>query len=190
MVSKKFWIIGASHGIGHALALKLAQQGHQVALSGRSQAALAQIHQQIGIEKHLALELDITQPSQLVKAWKTIESHWQTLDSLVFMAGIYEPSPLLEVTQQNIEQTIQVNLMGAFYAIQTVLPSFVNGRHGQIAICGSVAGYRGLAKAQPYACTKAALINLAESLNAEYGEFLDVKLINPGFVETRLTAKK
>ena len=189
MQAKKIWIVGASHGIGKALAFELGQRGHQLAISARSQEALQHIHQKLPQGNHLVIDLDVSQAMQIQKALQQIQAEWQTLDSVIFMAAFYEPSSLLKLTQDNIEQTVAVNFTGALYLIQSVLSVFCQQQHGQIAICASVAGYRGLANAQPYAATKAALINLTESLNSEYGEWLDIKLINPGFVETRLTAK-
>ena len=68
------------------------------------------------------------------------------------------------------------------------LPILRSQGYGQLVLCGSVAGYRGLPNGQPYSATKAALINLAESLRAEE-RVLDIKVINPGFVRTALTDK-
>ena len=73
--------------------------------------------------------------------------------------------------------------------IETVLPLLLAQGGGQITLCASVAGYRGLPKSQPYGATKAGLINIAESLAAEVPKQIDVRVINPGFVESRLTDK-
>lgn len=81
-----------------------------------------------------------------------------------------------------------MNLLGAFTLIDSVLPILKQQRSGQLALCGSVAGYNGLPGGQPYSATKAAVINLAESLKAENPQ-LDIKVINPGFVKTPLTDK-
>ena len=83
---------------------------------------------------------------------------------------------------------LEVNVLGAFNIVQRVLPYMQEQGEGQIALCGSVAGYAGLPGGQPYSATKAAIINLAESLKAE-NPALDIKLINPGFVKTPLTDK-
>lgn len=74
--------------------------------------------------------------------------------------------------------------------LNVVLPFFESQGHGQVNLCGSVAGYFGLPNSQPYASTKAAIANLAESLRVEYQDKnIDVKLISPGFVRTPMTNK-
>ena len=74
--------------------------------------------------------------------------------------------------------------------VELILPYYLKQSFkGQIAICASVAGYRGLPQSQPYGSTKAALINLTESLAVDLGDKIDIKLICPGFVKTRLTDK-
>ena len=91
----------------------------------------------------------------------------------------------MEITRQMIE----VNLLGAFNTVHAVLPILAKQSRGQVALCGSVAGYIGLPGGQPYSATKAAIINLAETLHAELPKKIDVKLISPGFVRTPLTDK-
>ena len=84
---------------------------------------------------------------------------------------------------------IEVNLTGAFNTVNSVLSIIRQQGFGQIALCASLSGYIGLPNAQPYASTKAALINLAETLRVDLFNEVDIKLINPGFVSTRLTDK-
>ena len=188
-MSKNIWIIGASYGIGEALSFELAKRGNSIALSGRNRKKLEKIKKQLSEEKHLILDLDVSSFSQMKQGIEKIQEEWKQLDSVIFMAGVYTPSSLIKMSQKNIEKTVSINLTGAFYMIQLVLPVLLKQKKGQIAICSSVSAYRGLPKSQPYAATKAALVNLTETLNSEYGNQLDIKLINPGFVKTRLTDK-
>jgi short-subunit dehydrogenase len=104
------------------------------------------------------------------------------------MAAIYDPAPLNQLDIKSAHQMVDINLNGAFNTVHAVLPVLKAQGHGQFALCGSVAGYRGLPNGQPYSATKAAVINLAESLRAEEHN-LDIKVINPGFVRTPLTDK-
>ena len=83
---------------------------------------------------------------------------------------------------------VDINFKGALNVVHAALPVLKKRVHGQLALCGSVAGYRGLPYSQPYGATKAALISLAESLKVE-NEELDIKVINPGFVRTPMTDK-
>jgi short-subunit dehydrogenase len=105
----------------------------------------------------------------------------------VFLAGIYTPGMIGEASIESIKQIIDVNLYGGIALTKAVMPVLERQDHGQIALCASVAGYRGLPGGQPYSCTKAALINFTESLRAVTPRSIDVKVINPGYVDTRLT---
>jgi short-subunit dehydrogenase len=184
---RRVWIIGASTGIGAALAKALLVRGANVALSARSAdklAVLASAH-----DAAWPLPLDATSADALSAAWGAIVERWGGADLVVCMAGTYAPVRAWELTPDRARATVEANLLSAMYATATVLPRFLEDKTGAIAFVASVAGYRGLPKALVYGPTKAALINFAETL------YLDVEpkgvgvfLINPGFVETPLTA--
>jgi short-subunit dehydrogenase len=119
-----------------------------------------------------------------------IAALFPNLDSVILMAAAYTPMKLDGLELEKVQQMIDVNLVGAFNLVYSVLPVLTSQKNGQIVLCGSVSGYRGLPNGQPYSATKAAIINLAESLRAEKAcEGIDVKVINPGFVRTSLTDK-
>ncbi|MEL6711542.1 MAG: SDR family NAD(P)-dependent oxidoreductase [Pseudomonadota bacterium] len=189
------WIIGASSGIGAALARELAQRGHPVTLSARNADALEHLHQQLpapaaGQPGHQVQSLDVSQADSLHKAQDQILQSWPTIHRTIYLAADYQPMPLAELDLSAVHRILSINLLGAYHTLASLLPYLLQQPPGaQIAFCASVAGYRGLPNSQPYAATKAGLINLAESLDAEHGEHLDIKLINPGFVDTRLTAQ-
>lgn len=111
------------------------------------------------------------------------------IDSVIFLAAAYTPMKLESLDLAVTRQIIDVNLAGAFHVVYAVLPILGDRSAGQIALCGSVAGYIGLPGGQPYSATKAAIINLAESLRAELPQKINIKLISPGFVRTELTDK-
>ncbi len=187
---KHTWIIGASSGIGAALAKSLAQRGEVLALSGRDATALEAVRSDLAGQGHKVLPLDVRDPATLAAAMDALAQSWPRIDRIIFMAGIYEPMGLADLDVLQVEQILSVNLAGAFNLISVALPILLDQEpRCQVAFCASVAGYRGLANAQPYGATKAGLINLVESLKVEHGERLDVRLISPGFVETRLTEK-
>ena len=184
---KNIWIIGASSGIGEALARELASQGASLALSARRQKQLDALNKDLGGE-HEVLPLDVTDVAALQSAVKTLQEKWSRIDSVIFMAAIYAPTMLNKLDIEQTHKMVDVNLNGAFNTVFATLPALEKG--SQIALCASVAGYRGLPGGQPYSATKAAIINLAESLRAEQSrKGIDVKVINPGFVETPLTDK-
>ncbi len=189
MTSKNIWIIGASSGIGAALARQLAKRGHKIALSARRAGALEELKEQLNGDGHLAIPVDAGDLQNIEDGFDILKSKWNHVDSVIFMAGLYTPSAIIDIDMTEAQKIMQVNFMGAMYTVKTVLPALLEQGMGQIALCSSVAGYRGLPNSQPYGASKAAMINYTESLRAEHGKTLDIKMINPGFVETRLTDK-
>lgn len=180
------WIIGASSGIGRALAVELAGRGATLALSSRSIDKLGDLTLKLSAG-HTFHAVDVVNVAALKKV---IDDLPRLPDRVIYMAGQYEPGPLIKMDPYRAAQIVAVNLTGALNLVALILPLLVKRGHGQIALTASVAGYRGLPNAQPYGSTKAALINLAQSLDLETrGTGIDVKLINPGFVRTEMTAK-
>lgn len=186
---KVIWIIGASSGIGAALASELASRQARLALSARRKDILQNLTESLGSVQHKVFELDVCDPEWVTATAKAIRVAFGRIDSVIFLAGSYTPMKLENLNLTVTQQIIDVNLKGAFHVVHAVLPIFKDQLNGQIALCGSVAGYIGLAGGQPYSATKAGIINLTESLYAEVGSIIDVKLINPGFVRTDLTDK-
>lgn len=191
---RQTWIIGASHGIGEALALELAKRGERLCLSGRDVAALEALRARLNgphgdAREHLVMPLNVADMASVAHTAKSLQETWGPCDRIIFMAGLYDPMPTDQLDLVKCRQIIEVNLLGAFWVVDAALKHFKDYGTGQLVLCGSVAGYRGLPNAQPYGASKAGLNNLAESLRAEHQSWLDVKLINPGFVKTRLTDK-
>lgn len=182
-MKENIWIIGASSGIGAALALEYQKLGANLALSARNSDALSKLTNQA-----IILPMDVANYDQVLKSKQLLLQKWQKIDKIIFMAAIYQPMQFGAMDLDIANDIIRVNLLGPLNVIEATLPDLVKYK-SQFAICASVAGYFGLPKSQPYSATKAALINLVESLKAEYGTKLDVRLINPGFVRTRLTDK-
>lgn len=182
------WIVGASTGIGNALAHELAARGGKLALSARSKDKLEQLRLQLG-ECHHIFPLDVTDASSCIHVTQEILSAFGRIDRVIFLAAAYKPMKLDALDLDETKQIIEVNLMGALNFLHAVVPALKSQGHGQIALCGSVAGYTGLPDGQPYSATKAGIINVAESLRAELPASIDVKLISPGFVKTPLTDK-
>ncbi len=184
---KNVWIIGASSGIGAALAKKLSQNGATVILSARSEEKLHNLSNEIQ-GKSYVFPLDITNHDELCKIAQKIKHDYGHIDSAILLAGMYQPSLISDIKTEDTRKIIDINLMGAFNFIECILPILKYQKYGQIILTGSVAGYRGLPKGQPYSATKAAITNLAESLRIEEPE-IDVRLLSPGFVNTPMTEK-
>lgn len=185
---KTVWLIGASSGIGRALAQAFAERGARLLLSARRENALSELAESLG-KQHLVLPLDISDEQSVIAVVKRITQQNIRVDSIICLAGAYEPGRIDELTSDTQAAIINTNINGTFNVIRHTL-AMLREHQGQLAIYGSVAGYRGLPKGQPYSATKAALINLAESLYLEeQPNQVDVKLINSGFVDTDLTRK-
>lgn len=177
------WIIGASEGIGEALAREWAARGARLVLSARSADKLERLAASLGAGHH-AVPLDVSDPASLNAAARRIATIG-LLDRVVHMAAIYDPGKVSDLDPNMAARIVAVNLTGSFRIAQ-VAPRLLR-EGGQLALCGSVAGYIGLPQGQIYSATKAGVINLAESLRAELAGRRDVRLISPGFVDTRLT---
>lgn len=184
---RSVWLVGASSGIGLATARALHAQGAKVCVSAR-QAALLQAF----ADQHpgsMALPLDVTDAQALRTAAQQVQAH-QGLDVVVYCAGVYQPQRATQYNLTSMEQHMAVNYNGALYLLDAVLPSLLQQGHGHISLVSSVAGYRGLPQSLAYGPSKAALTHLAEALYLDLQDSgIGVSVINPGFVETPLTAQ-
>lgn len=189
--NKNIWIIGASSGIGKSTAQYLANQGANVALSARRAQELDDVRQSLnGNGHHMTLPFDVSDVTAFDSSLKTLMSQWDRLDSVLFLPAMYDFHSTKRKDLNFIHKAIDVNFKAALTTVEKVIPIFEKQGQGQIALCGSVAGYRGLPNGQPYCATKAAIVNYAESLKVEMEPYnIDVKLISPGFVKTPLTDK-
>jgi short-subunit dehydrogenase len=186
--TEHIWIIGASSGIGASLSKELASQGATLILSARNKNELETLNQTLGGTHHV-YPLDIASNDEVKKAANAISKKVKTIDRIILLAAIYKPADIEKMDMGFAKQLVEVNLLGAMYLTNAIMPIFTKQRAGQIVLCGSVAGYTGLPGGQPYSATKAAIINFAESLHAEAEDYIDVKLISPGFVRTPMTDK-
>lgn len=180
----RVWLVGASSGIGAAMAHELTRRGARLALSARSADKL----QALGIEGALLLPCDATDAASLAGARQALLAAWGGLDLAVYLAGDYVAMQVQDFDLARAEQVIAVNFSGAMRLAATVLPDLRAG--GGIAFVASIAGYRGLPRALCYGPGKAALIHFAECLHLDLApQGIGVWVINPGFVQTRLTAQ-
>lgn len=185
------WITGASEGIGRALALELARRGWRVAASARNAARLTELAAEAGARDWTiaVYPVDVTDDAGTARTVAAIEAEMGPIDLAVLNAGVYTPMSAAAFDVAVCRRTVEVNLMGVIHALGPVLPRMLGRRAGRIALVASVAGYGGLPQSMSYGATKAALINLAESLKFDCDPAgVVVQVINPGFVETRATA--
>ena len=183
----RVWVIGASTGIGAATATLLLSKGARVALSARNASALQTLAE--NNLQALVLPLDITQHADVQKAHEHLLSAWGGIDIVLIVAGVYNEMRADSIDMVVVNQVLDINLRGTFNCIDVVLPTLLKQSYGGIGIVSSVAGFSGLPKALVYGPSKAALINLCESLYFDLSRRGNsVYLINPGFVKTPATA--
>ena len=183
------WILGASSGIGRATAEALHKQGARVIVSARQSAALQDFVR--NRPECLALPLDVTDAEAVTAAAQIVQAHaGRAPDLILYCAGYYKPQLATEFDLAEMQHHLAVNYGGALHLLDAVLPMLLAAGKGHLALVGSVAGYRGLPMSLAYGPTKAALNNLAENLYLDlHGKGLGVSIVNPGFVETPLTAQ-
>ena len=184
---QRVWIIGASSGIGAALAQALLQHGAHVAVSARRAEALQTVVAGHGEARVLAF--DLTDDDAFARAADALFKAWGGIDLVVFSAGAYAPMRAWQLDAKDIDRLLAINLRAPMAATAQLLPRLLKQGSGALAFVSSVAGFRGLPKAAAYGPTKAALINFAETLYLDLApRGLSVFLINPGFVATPMTA--
>lgn len=182
---KTAWVTGASTGIGAEIAKQLAAAGVKVAASARSRDKLEALGADI-----VPVPLDVTDADACREAVALIEARIGAIDLAVLGAGTYTPVAAEAVDPALFARMMDTNYMGVVNCVAALAPAMTARGQGHLSWIASVAGYMGLPKAAAYGPTKAALINLAESLAPEFKtKGVAVSVINPGFVATPLTAQ-
>jgi NAD(P)-dependent dehydrogenase (short-subunit alcohol dehydrogenase family) len=210
------WIIGASTGIGAATARLLLARGAHVMLSARRQAVLDALLDDAqrgapggegGLDGNIsggtsggssggisggisgAIALDVTDADSVQRACAEVLARWPRIDLVLLLAGGYNEMRADSFDLAAANGLIDLNVRGVFNCLAPLLPMLLRQGTGGIGIVASVAGFGGLPKALVYGPTKAALINLSESLYFDLRpRGIAVYQINPGFVDTPLTA--
>jgi NAD(P)-dependent dehydrogenase (short-subunit alcohol dehydrogenase family) len=182
---KVAWVVGGSSGIGAAVARELVCHGATVAISARREEQL----QDVAGGDMLVLPADVTDAAAIAAAAARVRQELGPIDLAVLSAGYWKQMDPADWNTGVFDQHLRVNLTGMSNSIAAVLPGMLQRHHGVIAGIASVAGYRGLAGAEAYGATKAAQINLLESLRVHLARTgVRVTTICPGFVRTDLTA--
>lgn len=184
------WITGASTGIGAATARQLAAEGFKVYVSARSEEKLKQLAGGAsGGGNIVALPLDVTDRAACRRAVDAITAE-DRLAIAIFSAGTYLPVRAFDLNYDSFDKTMAVNFGGVVNCLLPVIEAMRQDERGQIAIIASVAGYGGLKNSASYGASKAALINMAESLKFDLDPMnIKMQIVTPGFVETPLTGQ-
>jgi NADP-dependent 3-hydroxy acid dehydrogenase YdfG len=182
---KRYWLVGASEGLGRALALRLSAAGAEVILSARSADRLAEVAATLP-GPSMTLPVDVADSDSVRGAAAAAGQ----IDGVVFLAGLYWPMAAQDWNADQVETMCDVNFTGCARVIGAALPAMVARGTGHVVITGSLSGFRGLPGAIGYGASKAGVMVLAECMQADLrGRGIVVQVANPGFIRTRLTDK-
>ena len=184
-LGKRYWLVGASEGLGRELALVMSRAGAEVILSARSEERLTTLASELP-GKSQVVPVDVADAASVRAAATEVGE----IDGMVFLAGVYWPMSSKEWNADDAEAMADINFLGAMRSVGAVIGDMVARDRGHIVLTGSLSGFRGLPGAIGYGASKAGVMYLAESMQADLrNSGVDVQLINPGFIRTRLTDK-
>ncbi|OUW94973.1 MAG: hypothetical protein CBD97_03890 [Pelagibacteraceae bacterium TMED237] len=185
------WITGGSTGIGFAVAKKFLENNWCVVISSSNKIKLEEAKKKLKIqtkkEKIHSIVCDVSNHNDVSKTVSKIEKEISSIDLALLSAAAYSPNKTQDFDINNYELLINVNLKGTINCID-VLKNFMQGRNNHIAVISSPVGFRGMPTAGAYGMTKAAQLNLVESLYFDFKKLnIKVSVINPGFIDTEST---
>ncbi|MDP5086387.1 MAG: SDR family NAD(P)-dependent oxidoreductase [Yoonia sp.] len=182
---KRYWLVGASEGLGREVAFCLSRAGAEVIVSARSEDRLKELVAELP-GKATYITVDVADRAAVEAA----AAEAGDLDGVVYLAGVYWPMKAQEWDNEKADMMGEVNFLGASRVVGSVIKDMVAKNAGHIVLVGSLSGFRGLPGAIGYCSSKAGMMSLAESMQADLRTSpIEVQLINPGFIKTRLTEK-
>lgn len=185
MNAKRYWLIGASGGLGKALAQKLSDAGAEVILSARSEGKLKEAVADMPNAASYQT-IDIADDDSVKDAAAAVGD----VDGVVLLAGVYWPFGADAWDADKAVAMANINYTGFMRVLGQVVPPMVERNDGHIVITSSLTAFRGLPGSIGYTSSKAATLSLAECMYADLRKSgVDVQVANPGFIKTRLTQK-
>ncbi|MBA3766206.1 MAG: SDR family NAD(P)-dependent oxidoreductase [Acidobacteria bacterium] len=184
-------ITGASSGIGRSLAVELARRGATLGLLARRAGMLQEIVGEVENKggRALALTADVKDAKAVRAAADQLRASFGQVDVLIANAGVGATTGARAFKADEVNDVININLVGAVNSVAAVLTEMVARGQGQLVAISSLAAYRGLPGSGAYCASKAGLSSLFESLRLDLrGTGVDVTIIHPGFIKTPLTA--
>lgn len=182
---QRYWLVGASDGLGRALAERMSRCGVDLVLSARNEQKLTELAEALPGRTQV-VPCDIADDASVAQAVEAVGD----VDGVVFLAGVYWPHSAKTWDVDQVAAMCDVNLTGAVRVLGRVVPVFAARDRGHVVITGSLSGFRGLPGTVGYSASKAGTMVLAESLYADLRRSaVEVQLANPGFIRTRLTEK-
>jgi NAD(P)-dependent dehydrogenase (short-subunit alcohol dehydrogenase family) len=182
-------ITGAGTGIGRAIALSFTREGAKVALVGRRKDLLKAVAEEAG-GSTLVLAGDVSQRRDIDRILAETAAHFGGVNVLVNNAGILHIGTAEEITEEQWDETFNINVRGLWLLSRSVLPHMRKAGGGSIINVASVLGINGARKRAAYAPSKGAVVLLTKCMAVDYGhENIRVNALCPSFVETDLTAE-
>jgi short-subunit dehydrogenase len=185
LAGSRVWLVGASSGIGAALAAELHRRGARLVITARRAEQLTTIAEPLDAT---VVPADVTDPAAVVAAALAADRALGGLDVVIWCAGYWKQFDAATWDRAEFARHIEVNLLGLNNVMAAVVPAMVANRHGHLVGVASVAGYRGLPGSEAYGATKAAQINLLEATRGALARHrIRVTTVCPGFVRTPMT---
>jgi 3-oxoacyl-[acyl-carrier protein] reductase len=185
-------VTGGSRGIGRATALRLAANGHRVAVNynthpEEAEAVVEEIRSAGGIA--IAVGGNVAEKESAVEMIdKAVEAHGP-IEILINNAGVINDSLLMRMKDEQFEYTMQVNMFGTYYCTHKVIPGMVKGRWGRIVNISSVVGMRGNIGQSNYSASKAAVFGFTQSIAKEVAtRGITANVVAPGYITTATSA--
>lgn len=182
---KRYWLVGASDGLGAALAHVISRAGAEVIVSARSADKLAALVQDLP-GKASYQTVDVADNDSVITAARAVGQ----VDGVVYLAGVYWPFAATDWDAESANAMADINFTGLMRVMGQVVPDMVARDAGHIVITGSLSGFRGLPGSIGYTASKAGTMSLAECMYADLRKTgVQVQVVNPGFIKTQLTDK-
>ncbi|GAB4300467.1 MAG: 3-oxoacyl-[acyl-carrier-protein] reductase [Ignavibacteriaceae bacterium] len=191
--NKTVLITGGSRGIGAACVRAFSYAGANIVFTCKKSVSAAEkligsIKSPVSVKYY---QVDVTDYKEVKKVVRKTAGEFGSIDILVNNAGIWKHAPLPGMSEKQWNETISVNLTGAFYFTKAVLPFMIRKKTGRIINITSTAGQRGEAEYSHYAASKGGLISFTKSLAAELGKYnINVNSVAPGWVITDMTSRE
>ncbi|MEH7384231.1 3-oxoacyl-ACP reductase FabG [Bacillus sp. JJ1521] len=184
------FVTGGSRGIGKACALALAEEGHDLAISYlQDKQSAIQIESEVKkLGRNIRIyQADMRDPDQVIHLSENVLKDFGRVDVLVHNAGVGSKTSFAELTSEEWNQCIEVNLNSAYHLLKSILPKMQIQRNGKVILMGSLSSRIGGVVNAAYAASKGGLVSMAKYLVQEYGPFnININVVGPGLVETDL----
>ena len=183
-------VTGSRRGIGKAIALALAKAGANVVVSDINLDDCNKVVEEIKAinGNALAVKADVSNPEDVSQMINLTTEKFGKVNILINNAGIYMQKSLTDVTEQDFDRTLDINLKGVFLCSKAVVPEMIKQGKGKIINIASIAGQVGFANSSAYCASKGAIINITRELALELAQYkINVNAIGPGVIETDMT---